>query len=182
MGERSKSFLYVESKYRFVWPRNICQRRNSWSVGVTISSSLLHGWFRVNSQLICLKFCEWKRNAENTRDILICVKYSLVVSAILLLGQLEIEIIKSLHAELLCGQVPLKKYWKYLARNIVKLHREKYWRRLTSWWVGGNQCRFSRTADSRPSLARDTRNLTQTQAVKYYHHHCPPGKRKYEID
>ena len=31
----------------------------------------------------------------------------------------------------------------------------------------------SRTNDSRPSLARDTRNLTQRQAVKYlcHHHH-----------
>ena len=42
----------------------------------------------------------------------------------------------------------------------------------------------SRTNDSRPSLARDTRNLTQRQAVKYlchHHHHYHAHYQDYDI-
>ena len=42
----------------------------------------------------------------------------------------------------------------------------------------------SRTNDSRPSLARDTRNLTQRQAVKYlchHHRHYHAHYQDYEI-
>ena len=42
----------------------------------------------------------------------------------------------------------------------------------------------SRTNDSRPSLARDTRNLTQRQAVKYlchHHHHYHDHYQDYDF-